>query len=226
VKRLVPDPDALVTALTRRLDTLETKVDDRLAQVDELRRDVSAVARGMADLSAQLQHLTQANGRAILRTAGNRQDGAVTDGGDGADDETQRDWLAVTDPDTAAEWLADVTTFAADVLGPLGATPSAACWPLHPGVVVELLALRAEHRAAYSGPNPTPVSEVLGRWLPGAAGRISAELLRCSSERAHRSGARAYEIPRLDPVRVAAWWAETRGLQVDAPTAFAMTPVH
>ena len=226
MKRHIPDPDALATALTRRLDTLETRVEQRFGLVEELRSDIAALGRGLADVAAQLQHVSQATNGRILRSAGQPHTNDEVPGArDAGDDEGQRDWLAVTDPDTAAAWLIDVTRFAADVLEPLDAAPTPDCWPLHAGVVVELLALQAEYRAAYDGANPTPISELLTRWLPGATARISSDLTSCAAERAHRTGRRAYEIPQLSSERVAAWWRATHGRGVDAPEAFAMTPI-
>jgi hypothetical protein len=225
-----PEPDlaAAVTALARRVETLAS----RLADVDRIAADLDAVGHGLGALTAQVQTLTDATNRRILTTptrgiraagtdAESGEAAAVDEAGDG-----QPNWLTVTDPDTAAQWLADAAAFAADVLPRFGSGALPGCWPLHPAAVAEVLALRAQHELAYSLPEPTGVSEVLARWLPGAKARIGKELYGCDAQRAHQCRGRAYEIPRLDPARVAGWWVDTRGSDPDEIDAFAMTRIR
>ncbi len=133
--------------------------------------------------------------------------------------------MTVTDPAEAGQWLCDAAAFAADVLAQLGHLTLPVCWPLHPAAVAEVIAARAQYRAVYTIPDPTPVSELLARWLPGSIRRLTTETGPCASDRAHRVGGRGYEFPRLDLVLVATWWAETHGTRPDAIEAFALTPI-
>jgi hypothetical protein len=214
VKQYVPDP--AIEALAARLDTVER----RLGQVEQLQADVTALGRGVADLTGQVRRLTDLAARpAAVAGSG----GSPAASGTEADAAGQPDWTTVTDPDTAAAWLVALADWSGAVLTPLGAAPASPCWPLHPAVVVELLALVAEHRAAYAAAGPTAVSEWLARWLPGATGRIHRALDRCAQERGHVQDGRAYQLPHLDVIAVATWWAGTHGQHPDAVEAFALT---
>jgi hypothetical protein len=232
VKRHTPDQGDVNTALAGRVDGIER----RLGVVDDLRADVTALGRGVADLTAQVRALAATVTSTSIRTAGARPtahgdggDPAGSDGGpDGSSDGGnggQRDWLTVADPALAAGWLEDIAAWVDDVLHPLGLAPAATCWPLHPAVVVELLAATAERAAAYTGGSATPVSEWLARWQPGATARLGADLRACVEDRGHRTAGRTYAVPRLDPTAVARWWVDGRGLDPDAVTAFTLTPL-
>lgn len=225
MRQSVPNTDRLVATLAGRVDTLET----RLSALEELRTDVAALGRGVADVTAQLRALTAATNGTIIRSAGQRdrepsstaaaaQETTTAEDGDG-----QADWLAVTDPVTAIGWLTAATAFVTDVLAPIGSAPGAPCWPIHPTTVVELLALLAEYRASYGGENPTPVCELLARWLPGTVARIDRDLSGCVADRGHRANGHLYDGSGLDPVLAARWWAETHGRDPDAVEAFALT---
>ena len=226
MKKSIPDPNAVATALAGRLEQVEI----RLTALEDVRQDVAALGRGLADVVAQVRALSDHTSRRIVAMPNQRTGNGTDPSGDGAsvDDESdgQPNWLTVTDAAAATQWLVDAVAFADDVLRPLGSAPPSACWLLHPVVVVEVIALQAQYRVAYTSENATEVSEVLSRWLPGAAGRIGKALSSCQSERAHRVDGRLFEIPHLDPVRVAAWWIESRGTAPDAVEAFAMTPIR
>ena len=224
MRKHIPDPDALAGILAGRMD----QVEKRLAVLDQLGADVQALARGLADVTNRVTQLAEATTGRILRSAGQTStlteadaDSGPTDDGNG-----QPHWVTVTDPAAATQWLTDAVAFSTDVLGPLGLEPNPACWVLHPLIVTELLALQAEYRVSYAGDDPTPICELLSRWIPGAAGRMAADLKPCHNDRAHHHAGRAYEIPRLDPVQVARWWADTHGQNPDALEAFALTPIR
>ena len=218
--------DGAVTALARRLDDVDT----RLLQLDVLTRDVAAIGRGLADLTAQVRALTEATNRGIV-TAPNRNPFPGGDGDaeallsdDGAGEEgTQPNWLTVTDPDLAGQWLADAMTFAEEVLARFPDTRLPACWPLHAIAVVEMVALRAQYATAYEAAHPGPVSELLGRWLPGTVRRLRKATGECERRAGHVEGRHVYQVPALDPGRVALWWVESRGSDPTASVAFAMT---
>jgi hypothetical protein len=228
MRRHEPDPVAAVAALGRRLDGIDT----RLNRVDQLAEDVSALGRGLADLTAQLRGLSQAAGRRVVAaplqppaaTAGGGTDIDSVGSAPALDAAEQPNWLTVSDPDVAGHWLAEAVSFSEDVLARLGLRLAPACWLLHPRTVVEVIALRAQYIQAYAA-GVTDVSELLSRWLPGTAARISKDLSSCDAQRAHQCRGRAWEIPHLDPMRVAAWWIDTRGLGVDEVEAFGMTRI-
>jgi hypothetical protein len=227
-KPQLPADDA-VTALARRLDDVDT----RLLQLDALTRDVAAVGRGLADLTAQVRALTEATNRGIVTApnrkplpAGSDDTTAASGGDDGATEGmVQPNWLTVTDPDLAAAWLAAAMTFAAEVLArfPDGSVPD--CWPLHEAAVVEMVALQSQYATAYEAEHPGPVSELLGRWLPGAVRRLTKATAECERRSGHVEGRHVYQVPHLDAGRVAVWWVESRGTDPTASVAFAMTAV-
>lgn len=224
MKRHVPDPVHLGEALARRLDAVE----NRLAALEGLPADVAALGRAVAEISEQMKRLTTATTGRLLRSAGNGSGSGPSTGTAAGDEDAgdgQPNWLAVDDPESAGLLLEYAGAFIRDVLAPLGAAPPAGCWPLHPGVVVELVALQREHGDAYAGDSPTPVSEWLARWLPGARERVFAELSACVMERGHRHGGRIYDATGLDPARIARWWADTHGQDPDAVEAFALTRI-
>jgi hypothetical protein len=204
-RRYVPEPDAVLTVLAGRVDAVERQLrltDERLAGVAE---DVAALGRGMADLVAQIRQLGTSAPAAVVTPAGD------DDVDEGELAEPQRDWMTVTDPVPAAQWLDELATWTTDVLAPHDAAPAAICWPLHPDVVAELMALQADRDAAYDGDRPTPVSEWLARWLPSASQRIGASLAHCIAERGHHADGRTYDATVLDLASVAGWWTEHRG---------------
>jgi hypothetical protein len=215
------DPDTPEVNLRRRMDG----VDERLAQFQVLADDVTALGKGLAELTNRVTALTQAADRSTV-TAPPRT-GPETDG-DEEDDaekgqEGQPDWLAATDPESAAAWLGEALTFADDVLArfPQGTLP--ACWPVHEVAVVEVVALHRQWVDAYASADPGAVSDLLGRWLPAAVRRLTQLLGECGIQRAHQEDGHSYRVPALDPGRVALWWVETRGSDPTASVAFAMT---
>lgn len=210
-----------MTALARRLDGVDT----RLLHLDALTRDVAAIGRGMADLTAQVRALTEATTRGIItastRTGHESGPDATSDAEEGQ--EGQPDWLTVPDPESAAVWLTDALVFVDDVLArfPDGTLP--ACWPLHEVAVVEVVALHRQWVDAHASPDPGAVSDLLGRWLPGAVRRLGKLTGECGLQRAHQENGHSYRVPALDPGRVALWWVESRGTDPTASVAFAMT---
>src|SRR5690348_861509 len=115
----IPEPDAFLTAIARRIETLEQ---------DGARTstDLTALGRGVADLTAQIRHLANQPGDDATDPAG-----LAAEEGQG-----QPDWLAVTDPQAARELLEAVQAWTEQVLGRFGWRLPAQCWPLHPLVVV------------------------------------------------------------------------------------------
>lgn len=233
MKKQLPDPEGLTARLTARLTVLENRIGGLDDAVTAISADVAALGRGLAELTGQVRALTDATTGHILRTArthnpgngnghGPATDGAGDQQGEG---EGQPDWIRVTDPDAAAAWLTVVGEFVDEVLTRYSYTPPPPCWPLHPGVVAELLALHAQHQAVYALPDPTGVSEWLGRWRPGAVERVGGWLSSCANQRGHTHAGRLYHVEHLQLPDVAAWWADTHGENPDAVEAFTLTRI-
>jgi len=119
--------------------------------------------------------------------------------------------MTVADPDQAARWLTDATAWLGEV-GSGHRLDLVPCWPLHPDVVAEVLALAETWRSAYQG-NPTDVAEWLTRWLPAAKDRISASLNRCQV--GHAINRTTYATDDLTPAAVATWWTGDRAASPD-----------
>lgn len=133
----------------------------------------------------------------------------------------RRDWFAVTDPAEAAVWLLDLLAWLGRVGAPHQVCP-APCWPLHPDVVSELLALGDAHAAAYTG-TPDAVMEWLTRWLPTTRDLVRDVLTRCSD--GHRIGPTAYTVSDLDVAAVAAWWTTDRATTADRALSAYLHPI-
>jgi hypothetical protein len=206
-RRYLPAGELLAAALAGRIDSLER-------QLTQTARDVTALGRGLTDLTTQIRTLTTNTTANLTSPAGSPPPAVVLEEG-------QPDWFAVTDPDTARDLLTGLSGLVGAVLVHHGITLTVACWALHPDVVADLLALAAERDAAYTGPRPTPVSEWLSRWLPATTERITTALTGCVAERGHRDGGRVYDTTGFDPLSAAAWWAMDR--HVPAAEAFALT---
>src|SRR5689334_19838006 len=102
IRRVVPDAGALSAALAGRVDGIER-------DLGELRGDVQALGRGLADLTGQLRRLASLDGMpAVGPTSTTDAADGEDDGGRGGHDaalvledageEGQRDWLTVSDP--------------------------------------------------------------------------------------------------------------------------------
>ncbi len=202
-RKYLPEGELLAAALAGRVDATEHEVRKTSA-------DVAALGRGLADLTAQIRTLTTGG---PVGTAGAVQDDDDQPAG-------QLDWFAVDDIETARAILTGLQDTVEAILTHHGISLDVPCWPLHPAVVVDLLALTAERDGAYTGPKPTPVSEWLTRWLPATTDRITAALATCLAEHGHRERPHLYDTTGFDPLSAAAWWARERHLT--APEAFAL----
>ncbi len=223
VRRSVPDPEALVAVLAGKVDALDQAHARTVTDVQDL-------ARAFAHLNHQIRTLTSTlhenpSAGAGLR-AGTTPPAGPTGPGAGEPDQDvagQPDWINVSDPRAAVALLGEVQAFADEFLAPLGWAVPAPCWPLHPEVVTELLALSESHQHAWAEPTPTDVCEWLSRWLPGAGARITTALGPCLAERGHRHAGRTYRATGLRLEAIARWWATERTLP--APEAFTLQPL-
>lgn len=111
-------------------------------------------------------------------------------------------WLTLEDPDQArtllhqlADWLAQVYIHYPGATNSLGE-----CWPWHPNVVEELLALKAAWHAAYDDPTAPPhrALDWHDRALPATIHHLNTTLGDCSQP-AHQPGGRADRPPPTVP---------------------------
>jgi hypothetical protein len=207
-----PAGDTLATLLAGRVDSLEQ-------QLAQNTGDVTALGRGVADLTTQIRQLANAP------AAGGSEGGSARteENGEAEEDEPpvgQPDWFAVTEPETAIEILTTLTGWVQSIGTHHGIALPLACWGLHPDVVAALLALATERDTAYTGPQPTPVSEWLARWLPAGVTAITTALAGCAEARAHTEGGIAYDLAGFDPISAGPWWALDR--TTPAVVAFAL----
>lgn len=203
-----PSGDLLATVLAGRVDALE----QQLAQNSG---DVTALGRGVADLTTEIRKLTTSGNSASGQTPtpdDDEEEGEVPAG--------QPDWFAVEDPDDATRVLTALTTWVDEIGVHHGIRLPVACWALHPDVVAVLLALVTERESAYIGEQPTPVSEWLTRWLPATTTAITSALAACDEARAHVEAGTAYDLTGFDPISAGSWWALDR--TIPAPAAFAL----
>ena len=207
-----PAGDMLAAVLAGRVDALEQ-------QLTQNAGDVTALGRGVADLTTQIRQLatTPAAGGSI----------GVGSGDDDQEEEEQDeppvgqlDWFAVVEPEVAIGILTTLTAWVERIGAHHGIDLPVACWGLHPDVVAALLALAAERDTAYTGPQPTPVSEWLARWLPASITAVTAALAGCAEARGHSEAGIAYGLTGFDPVSAGPWWALDR--TTPASVAFAL----
>jgi hypothetical protein len=210
-RRYLPAGDTLATLLAGRVDALEQ-------QLAQNAGDVTALGRGVADLTTQIRQLTN-----TPAAGGSGDGGAGAEENGPAEEEPpvgQPDWFTVTEPEDAIEILTTLTVWVQNIGAHHGIALPVACWGLHPDVVAALLALAAERDTAYTGPQPTPVSEWLARWLPAGVAAITTALACCTEARAHTEAGIAYSLAGFDPISAGPWWALDR--ITPAPTAFAL----
>jgi hypothetical protein len=201
-----PAGDLLATVLAGRVDTLEQ-------QLAQNAGDVTALGRGVADLTTQIRQLATA-------PTASEHAGASGETEESESPVGQPDWFTVTEPETAIHILTSLTAWVQNIGAHHGIALPVACWGLHPDVVAALLALAAERETAYTGPKPTPVSEWLARWLPASITAITTALAACAEARGHTENGKTYGLDGFDPISAGSWWALDR--TTPAPTAFAL----
>ncbi len=221
MRRPLVDLDALTTTAIRRIDVLDR-------DLKSLTQDVTALGRGVAELTGQIRRLTDGSGSSG-GAGGGQPPTSTAPGGPGSPGAEpgpgQRDWFEVEDRDQAESWLADVAEWAGRILPwrrlDLTAT---ACWPIHPDVVEELLALTAQRDDAFAGAKPAAVSEWLTRWLPAGIDRIRTALAPCRDGGGHEHDGRLYDPAKVTRSTAAAWWTGHR--DIPAHRALQLPPIH
>lgn len=175
---------ALLNRVVVRMDEVETS----LVQV---RSDLDTLSRAVGMLTATVRKLPNQR----QSTAPGEQTG-------------QRDWLTVTDPAVAMEWLIEVTDWW-DAVGVLLVAPGQPCWPWHPRAVTAALALQAHYVEAYGGAKAPPVSDLLIRWAPSLGHLVVPRDSECNRHE-HQEAGRAWTVHRDQLPDYAHWWATER----------------
>jgi hypothetical protein len=208
MRRAQVDLGAVTAANTRRIDSLDRTVNG-------IAGDVTALGRGLAELTGQIRRITTGTADAtVTGTEIEPATGEAGPAGETADEVVgQRDWLTVTDARIALDWLVECRGWAEAALVwhdlDLDQTP---CWPLHPTVVADVLALIEQRDEAYIGSKPSAVSEWLTRWLPAAVERIRTGLTRCNDSAGHDHRGQVYDARQLTLTDAARWWTGQRDL--------------
>lgn len=172
------DTGDLVNVLVARADSLEAANIARARESDAIRRDVEVQGRILAKLVKARE-----------------------------DDEGQPDWVNVEDPRDAVSILRGAVRFHDRHVPALGCV-MAPCWPWHPLVVVEVVALSQQYVASYGG-RPADVSDFLNRWLPGFVSRVRKAMPECNRSE-HREDGQTYAADTAMTDRLAEWWATDR----------------
>lgn len=170
---------------------------------DEAKKEAKRASDGVTRLSGGLAQLA----KDVRKLAGQEE----------SDEPKRISWFLVDlegTPD-AAELMSDLTDWVDRVLMnyPRAATVlQAACWPYHPDVVEELLALAGAWREAVKG-SGKPLAEWHDRFLPGVITRIAVTLGGCSlAEHTNHRGTPAAPAELASAAEtVAEWWQATRG---------------
>lgn len=97
--------------------------------------------------------------------------------------EPEPDWSTVEDPAEAAELLRQLVAWHDRTLARTG-RGLRPCWPVHPGIVVDLLALQRQTLRAYASGGPGSVAEVAARYRPVLLKAASLELGGCRTTHA------------------------------------------
>jgi hypothetical protein len=197
-----------VKALHGRMTVLSGRLDAVEATLGEHGGDLAAIGRALSAL----------RGAAPATTDGTATSASQEDGDTG---EGRRDWLKVDDPEQALQWLTEAAAWLRDI-GAHHGLDQAPCWPLHPDVVAEVLALADARNAAYTG-GPTDPAEWLNRWLPGARDRLGEALESCRGE--HLIGTTPYAVSGVDLAAVARWWSCDRTTHPAVPLHAWMRPL-
>jgi len=118
----------------------------------------------------------------------------------------QRDWFTVDDPKLARKWLADLDSWYRRVLARRLGEDLTPCWPWHPVVVSDLLALQSHYRWAFKQAQPTAVTAMRQQWFGRLVDSPVAGLADCRKDGAHYhvDGAKPVDLSQLQDYLE--WW--------------------
>lgn len=161
------DPSPLAQKLQPIVERLLVDVQRLKDVVGKGEGNVTAIANRVMEQRAELDQLSAR----VDELAASAEQGT---GGLG-----QRDWFEVDDADAAVEWIEGLLEWHERVWVHLVGSRLPGCWPLHPGVVAEVTAVRDHYAEAMGGPYASAVTDLYGRAVVGAARRVSKLLEKC-----------------------------------------------
>ena len=124
--------DRAVALLAAQVDKLRQEVTGLTEAGTGLRSDVDAHTRTLNDLSDLLRRVSSND---------------HPEAGEGDESVITLEWMTVTDPAQAIEWLTTLSVWVRDVYRRYSPVPD--CWPWHPPAVAELLACNVVWAAAF-----------------------------------------------------------------------------
>jgi hypothetical protein len=176
------DPMKVAVAVAARVDGLEVTVESHTRDLKATRDELESHTRSIAG---------------VVKKLGEKPKG-----------DPQLDWLRVDDPDTAMELINYATRWADRFLTDLEA-PMTTCFPWHPVLMVEVIALANQYRASWEK-GPGAVSEFMARWLPTFRDRARGYRGDCNAHEHHTSQGAKYRAQRELLPDYAHWWATDR----------------
>lgn len=191
-------------------------------QVDDLTRQLGALRDQLGAGVESAETKADAALRAIAKVTDALSALTATPDGDGDQADEDEDagiasWMTVRDPEQARAMIAELAEWLAAVYVRYPGGQLGDCWPWHPSVVAELLALRDIWVNAHEGKTASAaaVMDWHDRYRPGAAARVTAELAPCGLEKHSGpvpAGHRPVTVPGEAMLgQLAQWAAETWG---------------
>lgn len=180
------------------------RVDDVVVKVTNVEGTVATLKKDVDALSAA----TRMNLKALIRTPPGQRGGAAED--DEEEFGGQPNWLEIEDPEEARTTLEASVAWHRRVLVPLdcGLPP---CWPWHPAMVAEVLALGEVYVWAYGQKNPKEVGTFFAHYLATFRSRRTTHFSASScSGNIHGFGARQYTVDTGALAEYARWWVSDR----------------
>ena len=169
----------LAAAVSGRVDAMEVSLDQHTRDIAALRKDGESLTKTV---------------KSILKR---EEEG-----------EGQPDWLLISSPQDAVDTLLAAMDWHDRLLPYLNAAMPT-CWPWHPILVCEVLALAETREAAYLGGDPVKVSDFMARHLMTFRSRNAAETKQCNRSE-HVVGEETYTVDRGQLDTYARWWATDR----------------
>lgn len=186
----------LAKQVSGNLDALDVRVTEAEAGLRKLKGDVDALAVAVRmDLKS-----------AVRTPPGQRGKAAEDD----EEFEGQPNWLEMASPAEAQTTLESAVAWHRRVLVHLDAGLHP-CWPWHPNLVAEVLALGELYVWSYAQENPKEVGAFFAHFLATFRNRSRAffERAQCSATY-HQAGGRSWRVDQGAVGEYARWWAGDR----------------
>lgn len=210
-------------AIDARLRLAERDIDRQIDWNRKTDEGLGGLKAGQEELSSKVDGVVTELGRArkAFKDLADTVTAMAKKPAEGEEEEKEPSfsWITADDRDVAAEKLAELERWLAQVLVhyPDGVLPD--CWRRHAWQVEELFCLMDGYQLAYApGAGPGGRLDWHNRWRPEVMKRIGAGWKGCGLLQHLRNPAE-YPVPRQvgidDPDPIAAWWATTHGASPD-----------